>query len=191
MKHTKILLIITSISLLCACTDNKSKLTSFAEPQEYAGEVVFENSKNVVVHFILSADATQITELKMTADTLSLPIKADSKKNEAQAEEVIFKYSDDASIRVNYSTTETNAEGNKVIKVDENGNPLPSNVVFRGGFESTSPIKLINNKISLNAFPLIADLTVTNTEISGKIKVELKGFITESVSAVFENITQK
>jgi len=186
MKKSLFLLIVVSASLLFSCSGNKGNLTSFDNPQEYVGEVVFENSKNVVLHFYLSADAKQITEIKLIADTLLLK-PAISKST--QTGESIFKYSSRATLQTNMAI-ETNADGYNVAKLDANGNTIVESALFIGGFESTSPTDLKDDKISLTTFPLILDLTVTNTEISGNIKVELSNFTTKSVHAVFKNITE-
>ncbi|MDR1552884.1 MAG: hypothetical protein LBS69_05420 [Prevotellaceae bacterium] len=81
MKKIKILMLVASISLLWACSENKNKLTPFAEPQEYVGNIPFDNSQNVQLHFILSANVEQITKLELTADELYMLPEADGIKN--------------------------------------------------------------------------------------------------------------
>ncbi|MDR1984214.1 MAG: hypothetical protein LBQ28_05260 [Prevotellaceae bacterium] len=80
MKRKRFLLLFAAaICVLSACSGNKGKLTPFAEPQEYVGEIPFENSKNVVIHFYLSADAKQITKTELSMDTLPLvPVNSGS-----------------------------------------------------------------------------------------------------------------
>jgi hypothetical protein len=50
----------------------KGKFIRFTEPQTYSGTVPFEKSKDVELTFVLSADATQATELYLTAKELYL-----------------------------------------------------------------------------------------------------------------------
>jgi len=44
----------------------------FSKPQEYEGEILFENSKNVRIHFHLAADGKKITQIEFSMDNLYL-----------------------------------------------------------------------------------------------------------------------
>jgi hypothetical protein len=167
-----------------------TQLTSFSKPQEYSGEIEFKGSKKVVITFSLSADAKQITEMKLSTEKLILTPKSSiNKKSKPEKKESIFKFSKKSSVRTNMKITTSN--GYNVMALDASGNPVIDNIVFTGGFESTSPIDVNNGKISLDVAPLISDLTVTNTNISGNVKVELQGCETKSVHAVFKNVTKE
>jgi hypothetical protein len=184
----KKLFALTLVSLVilatAACGGGKEKLTSFSEPQEYVGEIEFEGSKKVVVSFRLSADAKQITELKLSAEELILTPKTDiNEETENQEKEIEFSFSEASQLRTNFKLE--NRQG--VVATDESGQPIVDNLVFTGGFESTSPIELNDDKISLNVMPLICNLTVTNTRIYGNIKIELGRSETKSVKAEFRN----
>jgi hypothetical protein len=177
----KFLTIAALICFVCACSGSKNKLTSFDKPQEYAGIVEFENSKNVEIRLMLSANAKQITGIKLTADELFLtPENADrqEKKQTGENAEITFAYTERTTAKTNIATSK-----------DESGNPVVKDVIFTGGFASADTVELKGGKISLVAAPLIFDLTVTNACIYGKIKCELSGCGTQSVYAVLKNET--
>ncbi|MDR1347151.1 MAG: hypothetical protein LBJ63_01785 [Prevotellaceae bacterium] len=193
MKKTKLLTIIASICLLTACSGTSGKLTPFAEPQEYVGSVSFENSKNVELRFILSADAKQITEIKLTADELSLtPENAGDRQEKKQAEgnaETAFVFLENTTARTSIDTRQDEESGYNVMSTDSQGNSAVKEIMFKGGFKSESPVELNGGKLYLDAAPLIIDLTVTNERIYGNVKFEFQSCGTKSVYAVFKNTT--
>ncbi|MDR3286486.1 MAG: hypothetical protein LBT27_03485 [Prevotellaceae bacterium] len=189
----KKILALTLVSIVILATaacgsGGKEKLTSFSEPQEYVGEVEFDGSKKVVISFRLSADAKQITELKLSTEELILLPKTDNNsETKSEENEIEFKYSGESQVQSNMKIEQDKATGNNVVARDKSGNPIFESIVFTGGFENSSPIDLKNDKIVSDAMPLICDLTVTNTRIYGDIKLELRGFETKSVKAEFKN----
>ncbi|MDR1197731.1 MAG: hypothetical protein LBK94_01790 [Prevotellaceae bacterium] len=191
MKKTKLLTVIASICLLAACSGKGGKLTPFAEPQEYAGSVSFENSKNVELRFILSADAKQITEIKLTAGELPLtPENAgdrQDKKQTGDSAEITFVFLENTTAQTSLATKQDEESGYNVMATDSQGNPAVKEIMLKGGFMSDSPVELNGGKLSLDAAPLILDLTVTNERIYGNVKVEFQGCGTQSVYAVFKN----
>jgi hypothetical protein len=193
MKKTKILLFIASASLLAACSENKSKLTPFAEPQEYVGNVSFEDSKNVEVRFTLSADVKQIAELKLTAEELFLtPENAGDRQDEKQVEKngkVTFTFLEETTAESTFAIKKDEATGYNVMANDSLGNPVIGSITLKGGIKSDDTIEVKDGKISLSSAPLLFDLTVTNACIYGKIKFEFQGCGTKHVDAVFKNIT--
>ncbi|MDR0754340.1 MAG: hypothetical protein LBF04_03015 [Prevotellaceae bacterium] len=187
----KAILLIGCLSLLAACSGPANKLTPFAEPQEYVGNVSFEDSENVEVRFTLSADVKQITELKLTADKLVLtPENTGDRQDEKQVEkEITFTFLENATLRKNIAIVKDERTGYNVAQTDSSGNSVIGSIVLAGGIKSNDTIELSDGKISLPSAPLIFDLTVTNACIYGEIKFEFQGCGTKPVYTVFKNTT--
>ncbi|MDR2564412.1 MAG: hypothetical protein LBC98_10835 [Prevotellaceae bacterium] len=144
----------------------------FFSEQEYAGEILFEGSKNVNLYFTCSADLKQITTLKLSAEKLHLPLKYSNNQDTESDEKNTFRYSD-----------------NSIVSSSLNKDGYMTNCQVKGGVESVNPIEIKDSKIRMKLIPVICDLTVTNACIYGTLKVGLNGFETKSVYVVFKNIT--
>ncbi|MDR3340667.1 MAG: WG repeat-containing protein [Candidatus Symbiothrix sp.] len=153
------------------------------KPQEYVAEVSFEKSKKIVVTIRLSADLKQATELYLSAKELYLT----PKKGNDNGGKSIFKFSEKTTTRTNIKIE--NMNGYNAPATDASGNYIIDNIVFFGGFETSSPIDISDNKISLNDAPFICDLTVIQACIYGNIKIRLQGCETKSVYVVLKNTT--
>lgn len=160
----------------------------FFTEQEYSGEIAFAKSKNIVLYLTLSADLKKVIQLKLSVEKLHLtPANFDKQRKKSQ-QASIFKYLKNTMIREIYAIKTIN--GINVIARDASGYPIISDVQLDGGgLETTSPIGIIDGKITLHERPLICDLTVTNSCVYGTIKVELEGCGTQSTYAVFKNTT--
>jgi len=160
----------------------------FFSEQEYLGEIPFEKSKNVVLYFTLSADLTKITNLKLTVEELNLTPANYDKQRKKSERESIFEYLENSNIRTNIALKTVN--GYNVMAVDASGYPVIGSLDFNGGgLETTSPIDIIDGKITLEERPFICNLTVTNACIYGTIKVEMNECGTQSTYAVLKNTT--
>jgi hypothetical protein len=144
----------------------KSKFIRFVEPQIYSGTVSFEKSKNVELQLTLSADATQVTELKLIADELYLSIQDYVELNDK-------------------STIEFRSFGS--ISSSFNGNGI-TNSVFKGRIEATSSFEILDDKIVSNDVTT-CDLSVTDACIYGTVKITMFGCATKQIYAVLRNIT--
>jgi len=160
----------------------------FFSEQEYSGEIPFEKSKNAALHLTLSADLKKVVKFKLSADNLYLtPENLDKQRKNLSKQESIFKYLENSTMSLDFATTKVN--GYNVQAVDASGNYVISKLQLVGGFEATSLIETIDNKIKLDDRPVICDLTITNACIYGTVKVEMDDCGTKSVYAVFKNTT--
>jgi len=160
----------------------------FFSEQEYSGEIIFERSKNVTLRLTLSADLKQVTKLIISADELHLtPANFDRQREISSGQESIFKYLDNSRLTTNLAIT--TISGINVMARDASGYPIVESLLFKGGFETTSPIDINDGKITLDIRPLICDLTVTNACIYGNVKVQVSGSGTKSVYVVLKNTT--
>jgi hypothetical protein len=154
---------------------------AFFSEQEYSGEIPFNKSKNVTLHLTLSADLKTLKQLTMKTEKLYLiPANFDNKRKNSKGES-IYKYLGNSSMQTNFGIE--NVGGYNVLSGEI------SNLQFRGGFETTSPIDIPEGKITLNERPVICDLTVANACIYGTIKVEMGGSGTNSPYVVLTNTT--
>lgn len=174
--------ILTTIPKLAGELFTANYKPAFFAEQDYSGEIPFEKSKNVVLYLTLSADLQKVTKLKLTIGELNLTPANFDKQRKVSEGKSIFNYLENSNLRTNFAI--------KTI----NGYNVPSddisNVQFiGGGFETTSPIDIIDGKITLNKRPIICDLTVTNACVYGTVKVEMYDCGTQSIYAVFKNTT--
>ena len=153
---------------------------TFFSEQEYSGEIQFEKSKNVTLKLTLSRDMKKVTKLILSAEELQLTLPNFDKQRRklSKAEEDKFIYSENSNLIMDLTG-----------KGDANGNPIIRSVQLKGGFKATSPIEIVNEKITLDAIPMICDLTVTNACIYGTVKVEGWGCGTKAMYVVFRNTT--
>lgn len=143
----------------------------FFSEQTYSGEVPFENAKNVRLEMTLSPDLKQVTALKLQADNIPLTQKHFDKERKWANDR--FRYLENTTW-----TAELNSSGN-----------ITSTQLSEGGIEATDTLKTAGGKIVMEENPFTCDLTVTNACIYGQVKLELSGCGTQSVYAVFKNIT--
>jgi hypothetical protein len=166
------------MTLVIACGDSKK------EPQQYSGVIEFDSSKNVVLDITLSANAKQITEIKLTAEKLHLsPENVREKQNGAKggSSNAEFIFLEGSSMQ----TTFANAV------VYGSGQPTPSHLEFTGSFASQNAIDVNNGKLLLTEGPMICNLTITSSHIYGEINVEISGGGTKTANVELKNITPK
>ena len=154
----------------------------FFTEQEYSGEIQFEKSKKTTLYLTVSADLKKVTKLTLSTEELYLTPANFSKQNKSSSkQDIVFKYMEKSRVAVSFAIKQTSGYN---VPTDD-----VSNMQFTGGFETTSPIEVIDGKITLDFRPLICDLTVTNSCIYGTVNVEIEGCGTKSVYAVFKNTT--
>ena len=180
--------ILTPIPKLAAELFTAGYTPVFFSEQDYSGEISFANSKNVMLQVTLSADLQQAMKFKFLVGEMNLTPANFDKQRKNSEQKSIFKYLENSRTLANYAIQTEN--GYRVFARDASGNMVISNLLFEGGgFEATSPIDIIEGKITLNDRPLICDLTVTNACVYGTIKVEMNECGTQSTYAVFKNTT--
>lgn len=177
-------LLFLMLAALCSNSQNqKDRLTSFDTPQTYSGKIEIDSSKNVELSLTLSADAGQITEIKLTAEKLYLtPDNYTAKNVDSKAQ---FVFMEQTSARTVVKTR--NEGGYNVVATNENGQSIVSHIEFTGGIASNNAVDMNSDKLQLDGMPLICDLTVTNSRIYGTVKIELNGGGTKTVNAELKN----
>ena len=182
-------LAVTALFVTCG---NNASLKSFSEPQQYSGKIEIDSSKNVILDITISADAKQITEIKLSAEKLYLtPENFSEKQSDAKDnKDVEFTFSEHSSMKT-FMKIETTKEGVRYVATDESGHQMLGHLEFTGGFASKNATVIDNGKLQLNEFPLICDLKITNSRISGNIKIILNGGGTQTVDVELKNMTSK
>jgi len=128
----------------------------FFTEQEYSGEIQFEKSKNVTLHFTLSADLKKVTKLTLSAEELYLTAANFNKQRKSSSkQEIVFKYLEKSRVTVNFAIKQQ-VSGYNMLTDDT------SNSQLTGGLETTNPIDVVDGKITLDFRPIICDLTVRN-----------------------------
>jgi hypothetical protein len=145
----------------------KGKFVHFIDPQIYSGTIAFERSKNVELRITLSADATQVTELKLIAEELYLsPPNYVANQNDLSN---LFRYS-----------------GQVVSMFKESG--ITYETLKGGRIEAAEPIAVHDGKIVLDNV-IAYDLSITDACIYGTVKVSLNKCATKKEYVVLGNIT--
>ena len=191
-------LVLLMMLIIASCGNKSSKndssaekLTSFSEPQLYSGKIELDSSKNVVLNITLSANAKQITEIKLTAERLYLmPENISKKQSDANADNsknLGFVYLEDAKMQT-FMAIKTE-DGYNVMATDEQGRTILGHLEFSGGFASKNAADVNNGKLLLAEAPLICDLALTNSRIYGTVKVEMQSGGTKTADVELKNIT--
>jgi len=193
LKGTATMLLMMLMIAACGNKSSNDKLTPFNEPQQYSGEIELDSSENVVLDISLSANAKQITEIKLSAEKLRLmPENVSEKQQDAAGskQKVEFAFLEDAAMQTFMAITKTES-GYNVVATDASGNTIISHLEFTGSFGSTNAVDIDNGKLQLTDAPLICDLTLTNSRIYGTVKVEIRGGATKTANVELKNITSK
>ncbi|MDR0714838.1 MAG: hypothetical protein LBF89_11370 [Bacteroidales bacterium] len=153
---------------LVAADYPKGEFIRFNEPQVYSGVIPFENSKNVALKLTLSADATQVTELELTAEELYLyPKNYTVSKNDKT--KIEFRY-------IGQLFTSLKGSG------------IEYEAIKNGRITTATPLETLDDKIVLNDV-ITCELSVMDACIYGTVKVSIDGCATKPIYAVFRNIT--
>jgi hypothetical protein len=192
LSLTGIATMLLMMLIIASCGNNSSKqdkLTSFSEPQQYSSGIEIDSSKNVVLTLTLSADAKQITEIKLSAEKLYLtPENVSKKQNDAKGT-VEFAYLERSAMQT-IMAIETNQDGYNVVATDESGRPILDHLEFTGGFASGNAVEIKDGKLQIAEIPFICDLTITNSRIYGTIKIEISGGGTKNIDVELKNVTK-
>jgi hypothetical protein len=171
---------------LVTADSTKGKFVRFTEPQVYSGSVTFGKSQNAELKFTLTADATQVTEIKLTTKELYLYPKNHVAKEGESESKLEFRSGEKTSVVTSFALKKVN--GISVLATDANGRMMLDKTILKGYIKTVTPVETLDNKIVLNDI-ITCDLSITDACIYGTVKIIVEGCATKQQYAVFRNIT--
>jgi hypothetical protein len=138
----------------------------YTEPQVYSGIVPFEKSKDVELKLTLSPDLAQVLVLELNATELYL-LSANYRKRSNTGPDIEFISSG-------------------IFEMTFNGSGIASET-FKGEIKTTKPFETVDGKIKTENV-IACDLTVTDDEIHGTVKITAQGCATKEKEALLRRV---